>query len=334
MTAACSAPVTTSHHDPRSQAGRWPGARRLAASLALVLGLAATAPLPAWAREPAPPAADQLEPLNSRFRALYKERTQAVVEALPLVLVVQNSTITAVRGTHRRLYPVPLQRYNEARAVVHAALAFHGLMNQLAQADAAQAQWPRLEALIRDIRQAQLALPNTTLSRSEKAAAAKVLESLRAAAQTALTQRQLSRDGVAGTLRKIEPQLADIALSVGRAHAGNMLEVLDRVRADATAEEWQNAVAVVTGPMTPRRNNLETAVVAAALGAEHLGTRIFYTENIFSVDGALSYLQTVIGDQELSQNVFNDPQRMWEDLFAPVSRELVGKDFYSVLGGE
>src|SRR5690606_25854051 len=95
-----------------------------------------------------------------------------------------------------------------------------------------------------------------------------------------------------------------------------------------------NAVAVVTGPMTPRRNNLETAVVAAALGAEHLGTRIFYTENIFSVDGALSYLQTVIGDQELSQNVFNDPQRMWEDLFAPVSRELVGRDFYSVLGGE
>jgi len=107
---------------------------------------------------------------------------------------------------------------------------------------------------------------------------------------------------------------------------------LKKVQADASPQEWANVVAVVTGPMTPRRNNLETAIVASVLGKEHLGTRIFYSENIFSVDGALDYLQIVAGDQELSRDVFGDPQRMWEDLFAPVSRTLVEGDFYTELG--
>jgi len=83
--------------------------------------------------------------------------------------------------------------------------------------------------------------------------------------------------------------------------------------------------------VTPRRNNLETAIVASVLGKEHLGTRIFYSENIFSVDGALAYLQTLVGDRELSRHVFGAPQRMWEDLFAPVSRTLVEGDFYTEL---
>src|SRR5690606_20096970 len=100
--------------------------------LAITVGVATLAPSTAAARDTAPTVSDTLEDINTGFRALYHERTQQVLEQLPLVLVVQNDTVTAVRGNHRRLYPVPLQRYNEARAVVHVVLGFHGLMGSIA----------------------------------------------------------------------------------------------------------------------------------------------------------------------------------------------------------
>src|SRR5690606_37596447 len=112
--------------------------RRFLQTRALPLALAACLTLlssPAIARDTSQPPTAQLEALNSEFRALYHQRTQQVLEALPLVLVVQNHTITAVRGTHRRLYPIPLQRYNEARAIVHTVLGFNGLMGSLAEGE-------------------------------------------------------------------------------------------------------------------------------------------------------------------------------------------------------
>lgn len=299
--------------------------------IAVFLMLAACMAAPTWARDiPSIAASPELEALNGDFRALYRERTQQVLEALPLVLVVQNSTITAVRGAQRRLYPVPLQRYNEARAIVHAALGFHGLLGSLAHAGGG-ADWGRVETFLLNLERTRLAAEHSTLTRAEKTQAAQVLDILCRASSEALSRRAIDESVIANTLRDTEPLLLAMAGSVGQAHAEAMLAVLRHIQSDATEQEWQGVVAVVTGPTTPRRNNLETAIVAAALGEQHLGTRIFYSENIFSVDGALAFLQTLVGDRELSRHVFGTPHRMWEDLFAPVSRTLVEKEFYTEL---
>src|SRR5690606_5253523 len=56
--------------------------------IACFLLLAACLSAPSWARDTAPlTASAELETLNGDFRALYRERTQQVLEALPLVLV-------------------------------------------------------------------------------------------------------------------------------------------------------------------------------------------------------------------------------------------------------
>lgn len=307
----------------------------LTAALALALSVALP-PVTASARgtAPSPDAATPsaiLESLNEGFRKLYHARTQEVLESLPLVLVVQNHTITAVRGTQRRLYPVPLQRYSEARAILHAMLAFNGLMGRLVHADPNSAEWARIDAYRRDVQVARQQIPHTSLSRQEKSMAQQILQQLDQAAEHAAATRKVTSGWIADSLRPTESVLAAMVDSVGKAHAQAMTAVLKQIQADATPEEWANAVAVVTGPMTARRNNLETAIVASVLGSEHLGTRIFYSENIFTVDGALAYLQTVAGDRELSINVFGRPHRMWEDLLTPVSRTLVEKDFYTEL---
>ena len=308
---------------------------RVLSSLAATLISCASLVFPnAHARGPATvvSAPVDLEAINNDFRALYRERTQQVLESIPLVLVVQNHTITAVRGQQRRLYPVPLQRYNDARAVVHAALGFHGLMGSLAHtANLSDADWRRVTAFQSHLHSTRAAISHSALSRQEKSQALQVLDILDQAAQDSLDAQQIDVSAIAVTLRRVEPLLSSISHSVGHAHAESMLAVLQKVQADASEQEWNSVLAVVTGPATPRRNNLETAIVASALGKELIGKRIFYSENIFSVDGALSHLQTLVGDQELSRLTFDRPYRMWEDLFAPVSLELLGKPFDAAL---
>lgn len=328
---SCSALLNLSVSQRWRHACRRPGSHPFFAALLFCAALIAV-PAQVSARDILPPPSAELETLNDSFRALYREHTQHVLEALPLVLVVQNHTITAVRGTQRRLYPVSLQRYNEARAVVHAALGFHGLMGTLAHAAPGEADWQRAENFLLMLERTRLAVVRSALSPGEQNQARQVLDILHQASRSALADRVIHADTIAATLRRAEPLLSAMSESVGHAHAEAMLAVLQGIEADATEEEWKEVVAVVTGPMTPRRNNLETAIVAAALGPQHLGTRIFYSENIFSVDGALAYLRTLAGDRELSQNVFGTSHRMWEDLFAPVSRTLVEGDFYTELG--
>ena len=227
---------------------------------------------------------------------------------------------------------MPLQRYNDARAVVHAALGFHGLMGSLAHtAYPTDADWRRGTAFQSHLNSTRGAIRKSALSRQEKLQALQALDILEQAAHAILDAQQTDVSAIAATLRRVEPLLSSISHSVGRAHADAMLSVLHKIQADSTEKEWANVLVVVTGPSTPRRNNLETAIVAAVLGQENLGKRIFYAENIFSVDGALSHLQSLMGDRELSQLTFDRPYRMWEDLFAPVSKELIGTEFYTEL---
>jgi len=70
--------------------------------------------------------------------------------------------------------------------------------------------------------------------------------------------------------------------------------------------------------MTPRRNKLETAIVAAAPGTQRLGARLFHAENLFSVPRTrFPICKSLPAGRELSQNVFDAPHGMWEDLSAP-----------------
>lgn len=293
-------------------------------SLALVIGGAATS---SHATEAAAP----LDELNAQFRALYHERTAQVVSELPLVLIVQNSLVTAVRGDHRRLYPVPIQAYNEARSIMHALLGFHGLMNSLRSAGPS-ADWSRAQAFVGSLDRLQQELPHTSLNSTQQALAGKVVISLRASVVEAIKRQAIDEERIAQTLAKVQPIAMQLVKTAGQQHAAYLRQAFERAKKDATPEEWQKAIAVVTGPSTPRRKNLETAVTAAVLGKELLGTRIFYAENIFTVEGALSFLQTLMGDKELSQNMFAEPHRMWRDLFAPVSDEVLESvDFYSAL---
>lgn len=299
---------------------------------ALVIGLATlSGPLsPAQARGTPDTAPQTLDELNAGFRALYHQRTREVLENLPLVLIVQNNNITEIRGNQRQDHPVPLSHYTQVKSLLHTLLGFHGLMMSLS-AQGSQADWNRLDVFLAQLKTLNQTVSATSLDADEKTQALALIQSLEQFATRALTERHIDLNKLRKTLQSTQPSISALAMSAGKRHAHGMTQILTAIQSKASAQEWNEVVAVVTGPMTARRNNLETAIVASVLGTQHLGTRIFYAENIFSVEGALNYLQTVRGDQELSQSVFDTPFCMWQDLLAPVSRTLVDQSFYTDL---
>jgi hypothetical protein len=273
---------------------------------------------------------DSLALLNTELRGWYGARRTEVMAEQPLILVVSGAGIVAVRGDDSTTYPVDLTEYNQVKAMLHGVLGFQGIMRTAAEASDA-ANWSDVDEFLGQLRQVRALIPDTALTASGKARVVSAYDTLIAVTRRALDSRTIAVKTVRTTLREVRPQMMPEVKWIGRRHARDVEAALLAAKADSTKAEWASVVAVVTGPMTPRRDNLETAVVAHVLGEDLLGSRIFYSENLFSTSQALSYLGTVLGDSEFSVDMFDSSTRMWRDVFAPVSREWVREDFYTAL---
>ena len=303
----------------------------LVTSLAFVGGVAvASADREAVSVSPAAAVDDSLATLNLEFRGWYADRRAQVLADQPLALVVSNAGVVAVRGDDSTTYAVDLTGYNQVKALMHGLLGYQGLMRTTAAAGAG-ADWANVEAFLGQLEQARALIGQTVLTGADRARVRGAYDELIRSVEGALATRSITVREVRQTLRTARPGMIPAVVWIGRRHAKDMEGALLSARRDATAREWASVVAVVTGPMTPRRDNLETAVTAKVLGPELLGSRIFYSENLFSVAQAMSYLGTVLGDSEFSVDTFDSPTRMWRDLFAPVSKEWVPRDFYTAL---
>jgi len=285
---------------------------------------------PSVAISPAAAVDDSLATLNREFRGWYADRRAEVLADQPLALVVSNSGVVAVRGDDSTAYSVDLTGYNQVKALTHGLLGYQGLMRVTA-ASGADANWTDVETFLGQLQQARALIAQTVLPSAERARARSAYDTLIRSVEGALAARSITVRQLRETLRTARPGIMPAVVWIGRHHAKDMEAALLSVRRDATDREWASVVAVVTGPMTARRDNLETAVAAKVLGPELLGSRIFYSENLFSVPQAMSYLGTVLGDSQFSVDTFDSPTRMWRDLFAPVSKEMVPRDFYTAL---
>lgn len=273
---------------------------------------------------------DSLAVLNTEFEGWYDARREEVMADQPLILVVSGGGVVAVRGDDSTTYPVDLTAYQQVKALMHGLLGFQGIMRTTAAARGA-ANWSDVADFLGQLRQTRALVPDTMLPASGKARVTSAYNTLISVTKSALDSRSMTVKTVRTTLREARPLMMPEVKWIGRQHARDVEAALLDAKADATKAEWQSVVAVATGPMTPRRDNLETAVVAHVLGKDLLGTRIFYSENLFSTSQALSYLNTVLGDSQFSVDMFASSTRMWRDLFAPVSHEWVRGDFYTAL---
>lgn len=298
-------------------------------TIALASGMLLTGPARAD-DAPQPDVNAQLATLNTDFRGWYADRRAEVMAEQPLILVVSNSGVTTIRKGQQAKYSVDLTAYTQVKSVLHGLLGFQGLMRSTVAAGQ-QPDWAEVEQLIGQLQDARALIASTQIPADLQPGVVGAYDTLIGTTQRALDRRWVTHRNVESALRSARDGVMPAVLWIGREHARDIRSVLQTAKRNATPEEWERVVAVATGPMTPRRDNLETAVTAKVIGPQWLGSRIFYSENLFSTTDALNYLGTVLSDAQFSEDMFESSTRMWRDLFAPVSREYVADGFYTAL---
>jgi hypothetical protein len=113
---------------------------------------------------------------------------------------------------------------------------------------------------------------------------------------------------------------------IGQSSADAMIAALKAIEEKVTPAIWEKVIVVVPGPATARINNVGLAAASAVLGASALGKQIFYSEAIYDDVGILRYVQMLIRDKKFSTLMFNQPYRMWRDLFSDTSIKYLVED--------
>jgi hypothetical protein len=114
--------------------------------------------------------------------------------------------------------------------------------------------------------------------------------------------------------------LAPLLLGNAADAASVQIDALDHAVRELTKKlkpgEFEKAIAVITGPKTPREGNLQFQYFVYAFGPGTAGTRVLYMESIFDREAALGVLKTVLNDRMASQAFFGDTYRLERDMMA------------------
>ena len=114
--------------------------------------------------------------------------------------------------------------------------------------------------------------------------------------------------------------LAPLLLANAADAANVQIEALDQAVRELSKKlkpgEFKKAIAVITGPKTPREGNLQFQYFVYAFGAGSAGTRVLYMESIFDREAALDVLRAVLNDRMASQAFFGEPYRLERDMMA------------------
>jgi hypothetical protein len=283
---------------------------------------------------PAGPAAssspsDQLATADEALVGDYEAGRSEAVKKLPLVLLVTPGVVTAYRGGRSTTYVVPAQSSIDLKACSHALLGFHGVMQPVAAGDRSAGQWARVVAY----RQLVARMPRMILDDSNVPSApahwcAELLTRLHEATSEAIVRHAESRRQLIHDERAVRPLVNRVVAWSGKVYVAEFRHTLRHVRRDAGEAAWKHAWAIVGASPAATRDNLETGIMIKALGHEALGHRLFLSQNQFDAQSLLDSLSGLYYDQTLAETFFDDPFRMWRDLFAPEAVRLTGQQFY------
>lgn len=128
-------------------------------------------------------------------------------------------------------------------------------------------------------------------------------------------------------MRDLRPDLETLIAQTGRRAAANLMKHLSVFREGCSRREQSEFWFCVCGPAQGRRDNLEYAIAEAVFGQEFVSRRFFYLENKGSIEEGIETLTAMSMERKLGELVFDDPYRMWRDLFSDVSKSRMGSSF-------
>jgi hypothetical protein len=268
--------------------------------------------LPAFAQNSTPPLFNDL---NAAARESYAaSRALALKSDQPVFLVTD--TVTLIRGEDLGSQPYTPALYHDLKSISHLPLGAYSASIGLLENPTDKRWMDRLRMLLNQLNIAQADLPKASFTDLQRVRQEKILSLSRAYLDDILMRESADIDSINLYSRTLAPLLLANA-----ADAANVqIEALDQAVRELSKKlkpgEFEKAMAVITGPKTPREGNLQFQYFVFAFGAGSAGTRVLYMESIFDREAALGVLRTVLNDRVASQAFFGETYRLERDLMA------------------
>lgn len=283
--------------------------------------------VPSWAQPtgtaPATVSA-KLADLNTGFLNLYRAQNASVLAQLPLIVIVNYDGVIAIEQTQRTQYAFSPGHY-EIKATLHAALAYQGLMNELAGPNSTLT-WRDAERFSSSLVELMSLIEETQASATAQQGATAVILKIQQATRAAITQQKVTLKDIAATLSSVEPDVTAVNNEIGQSLINAMMATLEAIKEKVTTADWEKVIVVVPGPATARVNNLGLAAAATVLGKSALGKQIFYSEAIYDDEGILRFVQTLMRDKHFSTLMFNQPYRLWRDALSDTAEKYLNNN--------
>jgi hypothetical protein len=276
--------------------------------------------------------ASTLRALNQSFIASYHAQNKMVRSALPPIIVIRSDSISLLNQDKTTIYAFSSQ-IQEVKSALHATLGFQGLM-RVAAVNPSPQIWADLMQFDQQLSELRPLLQQSRADQATRDETHAAVDIMQAAVQKALAQRSVSDKSVREALGQARPHLMKAVEQIGQVSIAQMMDVLRAVEQSMSASQWSEVIVVVPGPATARVDNLAIASAIEILGQSALGRRIFYSEGVYDDKAIEAYVLMLKRDQGLSDMLFDDPYRMWRDVFADVSRQYVEGDYVVPLAQE
>lgn len=268
--------------------------------------------LPAFANQPMPPLFNEL---NAAARESYAAaRALALKSDQPVFLVTD--IVTLIRGEDLGSLPYTPSNYHYLKSISHLPLGVYSASIGLSENPTDKRWLERLRVLLNQTNIAETDLASASFTDLQRVRQQNILSLSRTYLDDILKREHPDMSSVNLYARKTAPLLLANA-----ADAANVqIEALDQAVRELSKKlkpgEFEKAIAVITGPKTPREGNLQFQYFTYAFGPGSAGTRVLYMESIFDREAALNVLRTVLNDREASQAFFGEKYRLERDLMA------------------
>lgn len=268
--------------------------------------------LPAFANEPMPPLFNDL---NVAARESYAAaRALALKSDQPVFLVTD--TVTLIRGEDLGSLPYTPPIYHYLKSISHLPLGVYSASIGLSESPKDKRWMERLRTLLKQVNSAESELIRASFTEPQWARQQSILSLSRAYLEDILMRENVDAASVTRYARKIAPLLLANATDAANVQIEDLDQAVRELSKKLKPGEFEKAIAVITGPKTPREGNLQFQYFAYAFGSGSAGTRVLYMESIYDRETALSVLKTVLNDRQASQAFFGEKYRLERDLMA------------------
>jgi len=277
-----------------------------------VLTIFFTLTFPVFANEPIP---SLFNGLNIAARESYAAaRGLAIKSDQPVFLVTD--TVTLIRGEDLGSLPYTPPIYHYLKSISHLPLGVYSASIGLIENPTDKRWLERLRTLLNQVKSTEAELGSASFTEPQRARQHNILSLSRTYLEEILKREQADTPSVTRYSRTLAPLLLANAADAANVQIEGLDQAVRELSKKLKPGEFEKAIAVITGPKTPRDGNLQFQYFVYAFGSGSANTRVLYMESIFDREGALNVLKTVLNDRQASQAFFGETYRLERDLMA------------------